>query len=299
MLISFISKHPHHFARPPPSLVKTQRYQMFLDDGRKFLAAARRRKGSASSHYDVTTSQSAGAGARYAPGFVGKLRANFIGTEFILFDGSVKPGAAAAPMTVGGSSLAVQQPRQELAAITYEPNILGTKGPRKMTVAVPVNSAQQRQESRARNSMQQTVEAGSNSSGSGADSCSTPLLERLKSAAVAAAAAAASDAASDHPGHRSALAAAARDTNGLVLLRNKQPRWNEAMRAFCLNFGGRVLVASVKNFQLVTAEDPDTVVLQFGKVGDETFTCDFRWPLTALQAFAICLSSFDSKLACE
>lgn len=84
-----------------------------------------------------------------------------------------------------------------------------------------------------------------------------------------------------------------------LVLHNKAPRWNENMRAFCLNFGGRVSVASVKNFQLVAEGDPDTVVLQFGKAGDETFTCDFRWPLTPLQAFGICLSSFDSKLACE
>ena len=35
--------------------------------------------------------------------------------------------------------------------------------------------------------------------------------------------------------------------------------------AYCLNFGGRVTHASVKNFQLVSEEDPDRVILQFGK----------------------------------
>ena len=57
--------------------------------------------------------------------------------------------------------------------------------------------------------------------------------------------------------------------------------------------------ASVKNFQLVSADDHDTVLLQFGRCGKDTFTMDFSWPLCALQAFAICLSSFDRKLACE
>jgi tubby-related protein 1 len=88
-------------------------------------------------------------------------------------------------------------------------------------------------------------------------------------------------------------------TNHLVVLKNKEPRWNTALNAYCLNFNGRVTEASVKNFQLVTASDPDAVVLQFGKVSDSSFTCDFSWPLTPLQAFSICLSSFDNKLACE
>ena len=35
------------------------------------------------------------------------------------------------------------------------------------------------------------------------------------------------------------------------------------------------------------------------QVGKDKFTMDFAYPLTALQAFAICLTSFDSKLACE
>ena len=43
----------------------------------------------------------------------------------------------------------------------------------------------------------------------------------------------------------------------------------------------------------------DSVVLQFGRVGKDLFTMDYQWPLSPLQAFAICLSSFDYKLACE
>lgn len=85
----------------------------------------------------------------------------------------------------------------------------------------------------------------------------------------------------------------------ITLLRNKAPRWNEGLNAFCLNFSGRVTEASVKNFQLATEADPDTVVLQFGKVSGACFTCDFAWPLSPLQAFCICLSSLDNKLACE
>ena len=39
--------------------------------------------------------------------------------------------------------------------------------------------------------------------------------------------------------------------------------------------------------------------MQFGRTDDHEFTMDFRYPLSAVQAFAIALSSFDSKLAVE
>ncbi|KAG0502745.1 hypothetical protein HPP92_002817 [Vanilla planifolia] len=84
-----------------------------------------------------------------------------------------------------------------------------------------------------------------------------------------------------------------------LVLRNKAPRWHDQLQCWCLNFRGRVTIASVKNFQLVAQSDQDKVILQFGKVAKDTFTMDYRYPLSAFQAFAICLSSFDTKLACE
>jgi hypothetical protein len=35
------------------------------------------------------------------------------------------------------------------------------------------------------------------------------------------------------------------------------------------------------------------------QVGKDMFTLDYQWPLSAVQAFGIALSSFDNKLACE
>lgn len=99
-----------------------------------------------------------------------------------------------------------------------------------------------------------------------------------------------------------------------LVLRNKAPRWHEQLQCWCLNFRGRVTVASVKNFQLIAANQPaagaptpsqptqsdhDKIILQFGKVAKDMFTMDYRYPLSAFQAFAVCLSSFDTKLACE
>lgn len=92
-----------------------------------------------------------------------------------------------------------------------------------------------------------------------------------------------------------------------LVLRNKSPRWHDQLKCWCLNFHGRVTVASVKNFQLVASPEHDgprgpehdNVILQFGKVEKDVFTMDYRYPISAFQAFAICLSSFDTKIACE
>lgn len=43
----------------------------------------------------------------------------------------------------------------------------------------------------------------------------------------------------------------------------------------------------------------EDIAMQFGRVSDKEFTCDVTYPLSLVQAFAIALSSFDSKLACE
>ena len=93
---------------------------------------------------------------------------------------------------------------------------------------------------------------------------------------------------------------AAKEDGDVIILKNKQPKWNDQVGAYVLNFNGRVTRASVKNFQLCnTARDPDTVVMQFGRVGKDAFTMDYQWPLCGLQAFGIALSSFDYKIACE
>lgn len=91
----------------------------------------------------------------------------------------------------------------------------------------------------------------------------------------------------------------AKDTNSLIELHNKTPVWNDDTQSYVLNFHGRVTQASVKNFQIVHDSDPDYIVMQFGRVAEDVFTMDYRYPLCAVQAFAIALSSFDGKLACE
>eukprot|EP00877_Chromochloris_zofingiensis_P001064 jgi/Chrzof1/10959/Cz05g18210.t1 len=220
--------------------MKSHRYRMFLDDGRKFLLAARKRNKSAHSNY--TISSNADDLSLHSDCYLGKCGANMIGTEFVIYDDGIGPGKK-----TGG------RPRRELGAVLYQYNVLGTRGPRRMTAAIPALDA------RGNSRFQPT----------GPDDS---ILDRLKGS---------------------------RDLTDLVVLKNKPPKWNDQLNAYCLNFSGRVTEASVKNLQLVTDDAVDTVVLQFGKIANETFTCDFQYPMTPLQAFSVCLSSFDKKLACE
>jgi tubby-related protein 1 len=77
----------------------------------------------------------------------------------------------------------------------------------------------------------------------------------------------------------------------MCIFQTKDPSYENG--CYRLNFNGRVKVPSVKNFQLVSAADPEDVVFQFGKFDDEKFTVDFKAPFTAFQAFALALSQFD------
>jgi hypothetical protein len=61
-----------------------------------------------------------------------------------------------------------------------------------------------------------------------------------------------------------------------------------------MKFGGRVKVASVKNFKL---KNPDTgkLVLQFGKTDERSFILDFAAPFSAFSAFATAITHFEMK----
>ena len=72
------------------------------------------------------------------------------------------------------------------------------------------------------------------------------------------------------------------NTGDPLILKNKDPRWHEQLQYWCLNFKGRVTVASVKNFQLVAAVDSfqnvptaelEKVILQFGKIRLTSSAC--------------------------
>jgi len=84
-----------------------------------------------------------------------------------------------------------------------------------------------------------------------------------------------------------------------IILKSKKAPWDHQLNSYVLNFYGRANQASVKNFQLIHESQPESVLLQFGKLTDDTFILDVRYPLNPVQAFGIALSSFDCKIACE
>ncbi|XP_053113678.1 tubby-related protein 3 isoform X2 [Hemicordylus capensis] len=222
-------------------------YYMHLerDDNRKvFLLAGRKRKKSKTSNYLISVDPT--DLSREGESFVGKLRSNLMGTKFTVYDHGVSPIKAQGLVEKAHT-------RQELAAICYETNVLGFKGPRKMSVVIPgMDVNHQRIPIRPRNEHESLLSTWQN-----------------------------------------------KNLENLIELHNKAPVWNDDTQSYVLNFHGRVTQASVKNFQIVHENDADYIVMQFGRVAEDVFTLDFNYPLCALQAFAIGLSSFDSKLACE
>eukprot|EP00826_Nyctotherus_ovalis_P029851 TRINITY_DN2367_c0_g4_i2.p1 TRINITY_DN2367_c0_g4~~TRINITY_DN2367_c0_g4_i2.p1 ORF type:complete len:118 (-),score=43.22 TRINITY_DN2367_c0_g4_i2:134-487(-) len=83
------------------------------------------------------------------------------------------------------------------------------------------------------------------------------------------------------------------DTEGMMSLINKPPTWNNEIKAYVLDFYGRITQPSIKNFQLINPSNENEIVMQFGRVDDDLFNMDISWPLSVLQAFGISISAFD------
>lgn len=262
--------------------------QALADDG-KFLLAARKFRRPTCTDYVI--SLHADDTSKGNDIFVGKLRSNFLGTKFIVYD-AVHPHLGA-KMTKSWSSLMVGSKQNSaklpsvsfpVAHISYELNVLGARGPRRMHCllnSIPASSIKPGGVAPTQTFLPLTT----------VDSSPTIPFFRMKS---------------NHFDKPPSGPLTNQGGDGSLVLRNKAPRWHEQLQCWCLNFHGRVTVASVKNFQLVASPENgvagpehDKVILQFGKVGKDVFTMDYRYPISAFQAFAICLSSFDTKIACE
>ncbi|KAK4803646.1 hypothetical protein SAY86_003463 [Trapa natans] len=242
----------------------------FTEKGKFLLAARRYRHGA---HFQFIISHDLDDLSQGSNACVGKLRSDFLGTSFTIYDSQpphsgAKPSSSRASRRFASKQISPQVPAGsfEVGHVAYKFNLLKSRGPRRMVCTLRCPS-----------------------------SAEEASLEPEKKANVQ----------SDTETNKSASSSS---PYGSTVLRNKAPRWHEHLQCWCLNFHGRVTVASVKNFQLVATVDyrqpggrgdENTVLLQFGKVGDDTFTMDYQQPLSAFQAFAICLTSFGTKIACE
>ncbi|CAA2953453.1 tubby-like F-box 7 [Olea europaea subsp. europaea] len=238
-------------------------YYAFLDEGKFLLAARRYRNGT---HTEYIISLDANDLSQQSNAYVGKLRSDFLGTNFTVYDsqsthGGAIPSSCRSVRRVASKQISPQvlAANFEVGQVSYKFNLLKSRGPRRMICSLKCPSSD-----------------GTTSVDNSRDDLKMKSPES--------------------------------SDRGYNILKNKVPRWHEQLECWCLNFHGRVTVASVKNFQLVATldqsrpggkGDEETVLLQFGRVGDDTFTMDYRQPLSAFQAFAICLTSFGTKLACE
>jgi len=227
------------------------KYTLETDDG-VFLMTAKKQPQNKTSNYSITMSKT--ETGKDPEVFLGKLRSDFLGVEFVAYGPGMNPAKIDKKLPPGA---AFQQTRQELAAVQYTSSLSGAKktAPRKMTAIIP------RVQPNGERLVCQTLNPDTEG-----------LIALFKSASA---------------------------TNMLETYRNKVPKWSDKIGAYVLNFNKRVTQASVKNFQLVNETDPDTVMLQFGRVDKEVFNLDFSYPLSPFQAFAMCLSSFDYKLCCD
>ncbi|MBA0852105.1 hypothetical protein Goshw_001273 [Gossypium schwendimanii] len=263
-------------------------YQFSNEDG-KFLLAARKCRRPTCTDYII--SLNADDVSKGSNTYIGKLRSNFLGTKFEIYDS--QPPNVGAKVTKSCSTRLMNakqiSPRvptgsYPIAHISYKLNVLGSRGPRRMQCimdAIPTSSSE----------LEGVAPMQTEFLHSNLDTFPSLPFFRSKSTRTK----------SSQLGPLSSL------RDGILVLKNKAPRWHEQLQCWCLNFNGRVTVASVKNFQLVAfaenvvvrQEQQENVILQFGKVGNDVFTMDYQYPISAFQAFAICLSSFDTKIACE
>ncbi|KAK8717566.1 hypothetical protein V6N13_044828 [Hibiscus sabdariffa] len=228
--------------------------------------------------------------------YVGKLRSNFLGTKFTTYDSqppcdSIIPSTARPSRRFHSKQVSPRLPacNYSIGTVTYELNVLRTRGPRRMHCilhSIPISAIQEGGTAPTLSALPKSFdEQLCPLSSKGKELIMDPISPSLSATPVFSSGSA-------EP----------------LTLKNKAPRWHEQLQCWCLNFKGRVTVASVKNFQLVAAVEPshnvspeeqEKVILQFGKIGKDIFTMDYRYPLSAFQAFAISLSCFDTKPACE
>ncbi|XP_062019362.1 tubby-like F-box protein 5 [Rosa rugosa] len=280
---------------------ETSTYRLFLGlspalsgDMSKLLLTARKIRRATSTEFVI--SLAADDFSRASTTYVGKLRSNFLGSKFTIYDSQPPHGS---PIQTNHKSHKKMNSKHAIsripagsynvATVSYELNILRTRGPRRMQCimqSIPISAVQEGGVAPTPTDLKDCLNQQTSLS---PVSQGKKLLDNLSCGSPR-------------------LDLEYDDMSDPLILKNKAPRWHEQLQCWCLNFRGRVTVASVKNFQLVAAAEPsqnvseaeqEKVILQFGKIGKDIFTMDYRYPLSTFQAFAICLSCFDTKPACE
>ncbi len=145
----FLKRHKHGFFS---TLYPT--YECFLEEPEKpfFLMSAKKRTKNKTSNYTISLltiaqlekSNSEAAYTAEDPNYLGKLRSNFSGSEFVGYDAGINPKEYIEAASAGRDGLGNRRPsetklqniRQELCTIIYENNVM-SRCPRKFRAIVP------------------------------------------------------------------------------------------------------------------------------------------------------------------
>lgn len=210
---------------------------------------------------------------------IAKLKSNTLGTQFNLYDLGVNPDKSEREKDETSGKL-----RCEYLTALYDVNLLGLKGPRQMTIVIPSID-----EEGVPKEIRPTIETETILS----------KWRRIENEMISIRKNMKRQSSVNLSEAEDQVPKVEISTENIIKLENKKPVWNAELRSYALNFNGRVTVPSVKNFQIVHSQDAEYIIQQFGKVNQDTYTCDFSYPLNALQAFGIAITSLDNKLACD
>ncbi|KAG6773919.1 hypothetical protein POTOM_021263 [Populus tomentosa] len=191
-------------------------------------------------------------------------KSNFLGTKFTMYDSEP---TFEVPRQLARRTSRRFHPRQVslrlpacnhcIATITYELNVLRSRGPRRMHCimhSIPMSSIEEGGTVQTLTSIPETF------NGQFPHPSSSIGKELV------------SDNSSARPSRSPVLAQGSEE---LLVLKNKAPRWHEQLQCWCLNFRGRVTVASVKNFQLVATAEPSHNV----PAADQSLTSCLFYPV--------------------
>lgn len=268
-----------------------------------------------------------------------KLKSNLFGTQFKLYDFGIKPindipsdnnffksslndtefsETTSEDVQNSDNNLA----RREYVSITYGFNVLGLKGPRNMNVIIPGMDDKYCRDDfilkfKSESLLNSWKRIEQNLKSNGTDEKSVNSKSKLRKSVFQLSKKSGKkdkkkETQSEEKNAKtfnskldannnsiSSQASSKSNLRNVIKLVNKSPQWNRGLNSFALNFDGRVTLSSVKNFQVIHEANPDYVVTQFGKVNKDLYTCDFSYPICALQAFGVALSSLDNKIGCD
>jgi tubby-related protein 1 len=228
-------------------------FRLFLEDGNQFLLSAQKATNNKTSNYHLSMART--PSGRRDPLTLGKLRANWSGSEYWIYDDGLNPAKTAIEANT----------RCILGFIEFAYDEMG---PGRMNIHIP----------KVYDNSNISTWRDTDMEGPNRVTAKEEFQQKLDKDAV--------------------------------FLRNKRPVYDEKTGGHVLNFHGRITMPSVKNFQVEYDSSSDEPALQFGRVSCQppgpraqckchknTFNMDVCFPLSPLQAFAICLSTLDGKFA--